>query len=209
VISGLTIGSILMGAALLLLVLFFLARPYLDRRETQEELALDEVDALRYQRDTLLQHIRELDDDLESGKVAPELVQRARPALVMEAAQIMKQLDALGVDSASPAGAPVTAAAAISPDVDAQIEAAVRRLRTPQEIDDDIEAAVRALRAEPAAAAVAATASAATASAATAAAPANGLRYCPTCGRRIDADDRFCAGCGRDLKAEAAAARAA
>jgi NADH pyrophosphatase NudC (nudix superfamily) len=99
---------------------------------------------------------------------------------------------------------PVTAAAAISPDVDAQIEAAVRRLRTPQEIDDDIEAAVRALRAEPAAAAAAATASAATV-----AASANGLRYCPTCGRRIDADDRFCAGCGRDLKAEAAAARAA
>jgi hypothetical protein len=196
--SGLTIGSILGGVALTLLVLFVLARPFLQRRETEAELALDEVDVLRYRRDTLLRHIRELDDDLEGGKVAPELAARSRPALVMEAAQIMKQLDALGVGANSALGAPapgvVTAAAAgpIAPDVDAEIEAAVRRLRTPEEIDDDIEAAVRALRS----------------GAPAAAANGNGLRYCPGCGRRLDGSDRFCSGCGRDLKAEKAAATA-
>ena len=98
----------------------------------------------------------------------------------------MQQLDTHGYSDAP--------ATIITPDVDAQMEAAVRRLRTPQEVDADIEAAVRATRtgARPAA---------------TSTTPAT-VTFCPKCGRRVEADDRFCPKCGYAFVQEPAQARA-
>ena len=83
---------------------------------------------------------------------------------------------------------------ATAADLDAQMEAAVRRLRTPQEVDGDIEAAVRAARA--------------TAKAAPATATAAPVAFCPRCGRRVEADDRFCPKCGYAFAQEPAKAHA-
>jgi uncharacterized protein (UPF0212 family) len=101
----------------------------------------------------------------------------------------MKQLDDHGfieVDDAVPA------------DVDAQIEAAVRRVRTPQQLDEQLEAAIQQARRKPAA---------------PAAAPvvvANGAaHYCPQCGRRVEPEDRFCPKCGQNLVQESKPARPA
>jgi hypothetical protein len=176
VLGGLTLGSILLGAALLIIVLLYLARPFAMPEDEAARLDREEIDALLLRKESLLRDIRELDDDYESAKVAPELYQRARPAMVKQAALIMKQLDDLGHGEA----------AAVPADLDAQIEAAVRRVRTPQQVDDQIEAAVRQARDK-----------------STAAPAGNGaVRYCPQCGRRVEPDDRFCPKCGRNLLQE-------
>lgn len=163
-IAGLTLGSLLLGFALLVLVLLYLARPFAVGEDEAVRLEREEVDGLILRRDALLRQVRELDDDMEAAKVAPELYQRVRPQLVKQAAVLMQKIDA---------HAP---AAAVAPDLDAQIEAAVRRLRAPEEVDADIESAIRAARST------------------AKAAPAN--TFCPRCGRRVEADDRFCPKCG-------------
>ena len=182
-IAGLTLGSVLLGIALLLLVILYLARPFLVAEDEAARLDREEVDGLLLRRDALLRQIRELDDDLEAAKVAPELYQTRRPQLVKQAAILTQQLDAHGYGDGPVAAAP--------DDLDAQMEAAVKRLRTPEQVDDDIEAAVRQARTHRNGAA---------------AATASG--FCPKCGRRVEATDRFCPKCGHNLVQEPAKARA-
>jgi hypothetical protein len=216
VIAGLTLGSVLLGIALLLIVILYLARPFVVPEDEAVRLDREEVDSLVLRRDALLRQIRDLDDDMEAAKVAPELYQRNRPQLVRQAAVIMQQLDAHGYghpspdapsalgrgtataaspDAPSPLGRGMGRGSATAPDIDAQMEAAVRRLRTPQEVDADIEAAVRAARAgvgaglRPAPTATAAP-----------------VAFCPRCGRRVEADERFCPKCGYALAPEPAKA---
>ena len=138
-IAGLTLGSVLLGVALLVVVLLYLARPFAVPEDEEARLDREEVDSLVLRRDALLRQIRELDEDMEAAKVAPEMYQARRPQLVKQAALLTQQLDAHGYIDGSPAAATAT-------DVDAEMEAAVRQLRTPQEVDDDIEAAVRQAR---------------------------------------------------------------
>ena len=209
-IAGLTLGSVLLGIALLLLVILYLARPFVTAEDEAVRLDREEVDSLLLHRDALLRQIRELDDDLEAAKVAPELYQRNRPQLVRQAAVVMQQLDAHGYadpspDAPSPLGRGTGRGSATAADLDAQMEAAVRRLRTPQEVDADIEAAVRAARtAVGTGLSPAPTPNQAdTSSAATAA-----LAFCPRCGRRVEADDRFCPKCGYAFAQEPAKAHA-
>ncbi len=180
-LSGLTIGSILLGAALVVIVVLYLARPFALPEDEEARIDREEIDALVLRKESLLRDIRELDDDYESFKVAPELYQRARPQMVKQAALIMKRLDEHGYVEAGPT------ASALPADIDAQIEAAIQRARAPQ-LDAEIEAAIQQARA--------------TAGPSTATAPkaVNGAtRFCPQCGRRVEADDRFCPGCGRNL----------
>jgi hypothetical protein len=175
----------LLGAALIVLVLLFLARPFAVAEDEEERHEREQIDGLLLRKEALLRDIRELDDDYESAKIAPEMYQRARPQLVRQAALMMKQLDDAGYVEASP----------IPADIDAQIEAAVRRRRTPEQLDEEMEAAIRRARGKTAAPSVAA---------------ANGtIHYCPQCGRRVEPDDRFCPRCGRNLIAEPQPSQAA
>lgn len=197
-LSGLTIGSILLGGALILIVILFLARPFAVAEDEERRIGREAVDALLLRKESLLREIRELDEDYEAAKVAPEMYQRARPAMVKQAALVMKQLDDAGYVEAAPVPA----------NVDAQIEAAVRRLRTPEQIDAQIETAIRQARQQPA---ITPAAASTTSSAATASMPAtNGTtKYCPQCGRRVEPDERFCARCGRNLSEEPQSSQAA
>ena len=195
-IAGLTLGSVLLGVALLVVVLLYLARPFAVPEDEEARLDREEVDSLVLRRDALLRQIRELDEDMEAAKVAPEMYQARRPQLVKQAALLTQQLDAHGYIDGSPAAATAT-------DVDAEMEAAVRQLRTPQEVDDDIEAAVRQARQRAPNGAATAPKGAATAAVATTAS------YCPKCGRRVDASDRFCPKCGHNLTPESTKARPA
>lgn len=189
-LAGLTLGSILLGAALVILVLLFLARPFAVAEDEEERIDRETIDALLLRKESLLRDIRDLDNDYESAKVAPELYQQVRPRMVKQAALVMKQLDEAGyvTQAAAPAGD-------LSPDLDAQIEAAVRRVRSPEQIDEQIEAAVKRARVQPAASTAPA---------------ANGVtRYCPQCGRRVEPDDRFCPKCGHNLLQDSRPAQAA
>jgi hypothetical protein len=165
----------LLGAALVIIVLLYLARPFAMPEDEEARIGREEIDALLLRKESLLRDIRELDDDYESFKVAPEMYQRTRPQLVKQAALIMKRLDEHGY---------VARDGAVSDDVDAQIEAAIQRARAPQ-LDEQIETAILQARAP---------------AGPDAARAANGaIRFCPQCGRRVEADDRFCPSCGRNL----------
>ncbi len=188
-LSGLTIGSMLLGAALVLIVVLYLARPFAMPEDEVRRVNRETIDGLLLRKESILRDIRELDDDYEGAKVAPELYMARRPQMVKQAALIMKQLDDHGfieVDDAVPA------------DVDAQIEAAVRRVRTPQQLDEQLEAAIQQARRKPAAPAAAPVVA------------ANGeSHYCPQCGRRVEPEDRFCPKCGQNLVQESKPARPA
>jgi hypothetical protein len=173
----------LLGVALVVIVLLYLARPFALPEDEEARLDREETDSLLLRKASLLRDIRELDDDYESLKVAPEMYQRARPQMVKQAALVMKQLDERGYVEAGE----------IAAGIDSQIEAAVRRARTPEQMDEQIETAIRQARA-----------------ATSAATAANGTpRFCPQCGRRVEPDDRFCPKCGRNLIGESQTARAA
>lgn len=184
-LAGLTIGSILLGAALVLIVLLYLARPFAIAEDEEVRVNREEIDALLLRKESLLRDIRELDDDYEQAKVAPEMYARARPQMVKQAAIIMKQLDEHGyVETVAQPVADVG-----DQEVDAQIEAAVRRLRTPEQLDDQMEAAIRQARGQKAVPPSPATGNGA-------------AHYCPQCGRAVEPDDRFCPKCGRALMQE-------
>jgi len=194
-LSSLTLGSALLGLALVVIVLLYLARPFAMPEDEEVRVNREEIDGLLLRKADLLRNIRELDDDYDAAKVAPELYAVTRPQLMKQAALVMKQLDDHGYVEA---GQPVAV------DIDAQIEAAVRRARTPEQLDEQLEAAIRQARGK-------ATASVATtATTATAAPSTNGTaQFCPQCGRRVEKGDRFCPKCGHNHVGEAKSARAA
>lgn len=204
-ISSFTVGSLLLGLALVLIVGLILTRPFF--RPIDEQFETDEqIESLLAQKEALLQDVRSLDNDMEAGKVAPELYAHDRPMLMKRAALVLQQLDRLGYVE-SPVGveaAPAAVAAPAGLSIDDQIEAAVRQLRTPAEIDADMEAAIQRMR-QTAAAAPAKPQPAP----AKPAAPAATTRYCPQCGRPVDSGDRFCAACGHNLTVEPHAAQSA
>lgn len=183
-LSGLTIGSALLGLALVIIVALYLLRPFVVGEDEEARVSREEIDGLLLRKESLLRDIRELDDDYESAKVAPEMYNAARPQMVRQAALIMKQLDEHGY--VEPGAVPA--------DIDAQIEAAVRRVRTPEQLDEQMEAAIRQARGKTAAP-VAATGNGAT-------------RYCPRCGRPVEPGDRFCPKCGQTLVQESTPAQA-
>lgn len=186
-LTGLTLGSILLGGALVVIVVLYLARPFALPEDEAARVDRETIDGLLLRKDALLRDIRELDEDYEAAKVAPEMYRAARPQMVKQAAILMKQLDDAGYVEVAPVSANVDAQS-----VDDQIEAAVRRLRTPEQIDAQIEAAIRQTRQQ------------------TPAPATNGTtQYCPQCGRRVEPDERFCARCGRKLSEEPQPSQAA
>lgn len=199
-LANLTIGSALMGAAVVLIVILFLARPFAMPEDEEKRIDREEIDSLLLRKESILRDIRELDDDYEAAKVAPELYNRTRPQMVKQAALLMKQLDEHGYVELPPAI--VDAQGVGAQDVDARIEAAVRRMRTPEQLDDEMEAAIRRARAESDSAIVTETTVVASVRVVARAASDGELRYCPQCGRSVQSDEHFCPKCGRKLDQE-------
>lgn len=159
-----TAGSILLATALLLLVGLYILRPLLIpyyHRSTH----MSERELLEHEKAGLLAHIRAVDFDFETGKIPAEEYERDRGRLLQEAAVVLRRLDHLPADQ----------------DVDAQIEAAIGRLRK-----------------RPAAAAAVVAAAVAEMAPAAVAEPAD--RFCPQCGAAAAPDHLFCPKCGNQLK---------
>lgn len=205
-----TAGSIILGIALFIAVLTYLAYPFWGHQEPERRGRRSKAALLTEQKEAILAQIRVLDFDFETGKLPESAHAAQRAQLLAEATAVLQELDALG------GGPPEKSEAAI--------EAAIARARRPQPAgDDDLESAIEAAisRARrktvaPEAAApieLAAPTELATlsAGAAPAAAPvltvadANGRqpRFCPQCGQRVQAGDKFCVSCGHNLQVQA------
>jgi hypothetical protein len=166
-----TVGSILLGVALLLLVALFIFRPFLmPTARNQRPLFTNKQQlsqaALLARKEALLNRVRDLDFDHETGKLPAIEHQQQRLILMNEAAAILRQLD-------QPAGDEPTA---IVPPAADEIEAAIARLR-------------QANKPAPAPGRPAASSNG-----------RDQINFCPQCGKPADPTDRFCAYCGHAFR---------
>jgi hypothetical protein len=183
-----TIGSILLGLALLVLVVMYIARPLLATRmrsRRQRRLGTrsrtSNRQSLLAHKEALLAQIHALDFDFETGKLPETDYRQQRELLMSEATAVLRQIDEMdGEIEAAAAAVPKQAVGGRKSDPDAEIEAAVARLRvsTPAVA---AEVATEVVGEEPARA-------------------GNGqAKFCPQCGQPADPDDKFCAHCGHRL----------
>ena len=110
-----TIGSILLGLAILVLLVLFLVRPFF-RPQPQQEETTGRKRQLLARKAAYLETIRTLDFDHDTGKLPDEEYEQQRALLMSEAAAVIKALDELPQDPQSD-------------DVFAQIEAAVNKIK--------------------------------------------------------------------------------
>lgn len=117
-----TTGSILLGLSLFILVVLFLIRPFLN--PAADETAVSQVEhPLVTKKALLLDKLRALDFDHDTGKIPTEVYTTQRTQLMTQAANTLRQIDFLPVSSNG------------SADVVAEIEAAIANLRQkPQEM---------------------------------------------------------------------------
>ena len=171
------IGSILLAIALLFLVALFVGRPFLQGQPGRQE-TMTELEALQAQKEALLEQIRILDFEHDTGKMPGEEHAQQRAQLLQEAAAVLKALDKLAPD-------PVTNGSATR--VEREVEAAIAAMRrvphaTPPEgeTESQIEAAVQSMRhqvQQPNG-------------------PQAAGRFCSQCGNPREPGDKFCAYCG-------------
>jgi hypothetical protein len=187
----------------MLVVVLFVGRPFLRGNGEQQE-ALSAREALQAQKEALLDQIRTLDFELETGKMPEEEYQRQRAPLLQEAASVLKELDDLAAEQQGNG-----ATGRLARDVDADIEAAIAaargtRIETDREgarvapdNEMEIEAAVRQLRRTASGNGVAAKPRPQEATRSQeAASHKTGGRFCSQCGNPREAGDKFCAYCG-------------
>jgi hypothetical protein len=173
------IGSIFVGLALLAVVAFVLAQPFIENQGVRES-QVTQADALAAEREQVLDALRDLDFDHAMGKLAAEDYTPQRTQLMARGVELLKQLDAVAPRDGERRAAPLPVNGA--PDgLEAQMERAVaaRRKSAPAAVPLDPEAQMEAAIA---------------ARRASAAGPA-----CAQCGTPAHADDRFCANCGAAL----------
>jgi hypothetical protein len=113
-------GSLLILIGVIVAVVAFLARPLVENRASLGTAADHRLSALQAEREAVLTMIREIEMDHAMGKIGADDFQAQRADLVVRGSAVLRELDALGGETASE-------------DVDAAIEAAVaaRRGRAP------------------------------------------------------------------------------
>ena len=175
------LGAILLILALVLLVAFFVAQPFLERRAVKLVSAEEhQASALMADRDRLITTLQELDFDHTLGKIPAEDYPHMRGELLQHAADVLRQLDAIAPAN----GKGATKQSAAEDRVEAEV--AARRADaaiTPGETalaveDDEIEELIAARRA---------------------ARKETSAGFCSKCGKPLMKSDKFCPSCGKSI----------
>jgi hypothetical protein len=176
------LGAILLILALALLVAFFVAQPFLERRAIKLASAEEhQVSALMAERDRLIGALQELDFDHTLGKIPAEDYPVMRAELLQHAADILRQLDEI---------APASSKGAKKHAAEARVEAEVAARRQDAAVgggksapaaneDDEIEELIAARRA---------------------ARKEKTAGFCSKCGKPLMKSDKFCPSCGNPIK---------
>ncbi len=174
---GFSVGALLVGIALLVLVILVIAMPILQRRDNGLDPKVnnesDQTTDPTIRRMQILLALRDLEFDYATGKVSEEDYHTLRAQLLQEAAAL------LDVDKVQPAPAP--AAPATATNLDEFIEQAVqakRRHRCPQ-CDHPVRPGDRFC--------------------AMCGHPLQRTTTCPECGAQVPEKARFCTACGQAL----------
>ena len=117
------LGSILLGVALLIVVLIYVGRPFVQGHVSRRE-TMTEREGLEAQKAALLEQIRILDFEHETGKVPDDEHGKQRARLMQQATAILKELDDL---------APALASNGSAARIESEIEAAVAGIRGGQD----------------------------------------------------------------------------
>lgn len=176
------IGAIFLLLALVMLVVFFVARPFLSRRPALARRAVDkqQLPTLQAEHEHVLQALQELDFDYSLGKVPEEDYPSQRSALLQQGVEVLQKLDAIRTQPS------------VVQTADKLEEAlAARRKVLSQAVSDavvarqneDIEVLISARR-----------------RARNGSSPREkSIGFCPHCGKPIQKSDRFCPKCGTEL----------
>ena len=164
--------AIFFSLAVLILVGMFLYAPFMERRArgvTEEE---HELSALMAERDRVINSLQELDFDFKLGKIPEEDYPAQRASLLQKGADILRKIDSLLPQAASPQ------------DTEAQLERAIAARRAdastaqPEVSDDDLESMISSRRKGR---------------------TNKSAGFCPKCGKPVMVTDRFCPSCGKSL----------
>jgi hypothetical protein len=150
----------------------FLYAPFMERRArgvTEEE---HELSALMAERDRVINSLQELDFDFKLGKIPEEDYPAQRASLLQKGADILRKIDSLLPQAASPQ------------DTEARLERAIAARRAdasaakPEVSDDDLESMISSRRTGR---------------------TNKSAGFCPKCGKPVMVTDRFCPSCGKSL----------
>lgn len=167
-----TIGSIFLGLALLILVGLFVSRPLL-KPDWQTSPKSTPLQALQAQKEAILVQIRNLEFDFETGKLAEADYQVTREEYMVVAEEIFRQLDESGADFTD--FAHEQDGSTLLPSLEDDIERAIARRRTKTALIGQPVEGFAPVETKGAA------------------------KFCPECGKPNDPDDKFCANCGFKL----------
>ncbi|MDD2921949.1 MAG: zinc-ribbon domain-containing protein [Anaerolineales bacterium] len=171
-----TLGSIFLVLAVILLVGLFIYAPFTAHSRRLHAVETLQVSALKAERDRVINALQELDFDFNLGKIPAEEYPAQRGALLQKGADILRSLDEL---------APVISS---NSDAEARLEKAIVSGRAdmaasaPVEVevsDDDIESMLAARRKER---------------------KDKSAGFCPKCGKAALVTDKFCPSCGKSLQ---------
>jgi hypothetical protein len=179
------IGAVLVGIALLVLAVAYVARPLFEKQargnnghvvsaRPRSTEAHERQDQLTARRDAVYALIRELDADFQTGKITEEDFRAQRERYVMQGVSLLKQLDTLSSDGAFEKVRKSGGAA-----LEAEIEAAVLELRQKPGFREHVP--WRAVPGKPGFYEPA-------------------TRFCTQCGQPAALEDNFCGQCGAPLK---------
>jgi len=183
------LGAIFLTLALLVLVVWFVGRPFFEQQQTFSKVSLlnedHERSGLLAERDRILNAIQELDFDYALGKIPEEDYPNQRARLIQKGAQVLQQIDAMQIDSnlegvhLHPEPELINAGknkVALPSRVHSQKHLTIRKLNTGfSESDDELEILIserRRARQDKAAG------------------------FCPQCGGPLQKSDRYCPKCG-------------
>ena len=172
-----TIGSILLGIALLVLVGLFITRPLIVsdafrlRRMTERQ-------KLVAQKEAILTLIRNLEFDYDTGKIPESNYKQQRAELINQAAGILQQIDE--IDQKPDTWDEVV-----------ELETAERQTKPLSDIEMDIEAAIEGRRSG--------SLNVIEKSAGQPEKTNGSVRFCTECGLPVDPEDKFCSSCGHTL----------
>lgn len=187
------LGSILLILALLILVVLFISRPLVERKEvkiTSEDVMEEhEYSTLLAERDRTLDSLEELDFDYTVGKIPEADYPAKRKALINRGAYILQELDRYEAEApeehaeARLETAIAARRAAAHQDEPVQLTSEIQSTEdTPTSThaieDDEIETLIAARRR---------------------ARSDKSAGFCPQCGNAVTISDRFCSKCGNTL----------
>jgi hypothetical protein len=176
------IGSILFLLAILILVVFFISRPFFNNKSIKVFGEERKISSLLSEQERIINTLLELDSDHNLGKIPEEDYPTQRGLLLVQGAQIMRQVDALRAEITSgdyEQKIEDTLNSQQAPASDSSISkerSGKRVITTP---DDDLEGLLAARRRERGE-------------------KAGG--FCHQCGNPIQQSDRFCPKCGESLE---------